>query len=318
MLLAAAVVQTPLLWVSGRSPEQDAPTLPFSVILENDLVPATLGKDEQVFIELFVRAYENFAWVGSKIERLDEQIDGAVEALVTRTDGQTMAIEHTLIEPFVGDKGDFAAFEREFLKIEDDRSLAVPDIGITVYVPVGILDGQKPAKRRAIVESIHFRIANNRLNLREDEHKYQCDVPGSPPVTLTVERNKFGLPRHNPGSVLVRRQQVTNDLDKVIEKALRKKLPKLVNTKADRHVLFLERDQFTFNPDLIFAEIERQRSNFPSLESVDEIWHVETIGYRREGIVYFELPKGDQLLATISFQNDVLIGHSKDGWPFPM
>ena len=76
---------------------------------------------------------------------------------------------------------------------------------------------------------------------------------------------------------MVRRQQVTNDLDKVIEKALRRKLPKLVKTKADRHVLFLERDQFTFSPDLMFAEIERQRPHFPLLEQVDEIWHVETI-----------------------------------------
>ena len=50
-----------------------------------------------------------------------------------------MAIKHTLIEPFVGDKGDFAAFEQAFLKIEDDKSLAVPDTGTTVYVPVGIL-----------------------------------------------------------------------------------------------------------------------------------------------------------------------------------
>jgi hypothetical protein len=285
-------------------------------IWENDLMPATLGKDEQVFIELFVRAYENLAWVGSKIDRLDEQIDGAVEALVTRVDGQTMAIEHTLIEPFVGDKGDFAAFERAIRqKIENDKSLAVPDTGITVYVPVGILDGQKPARRDAIVEAIHSWIANSRLYLREGEHRYQCDIPGMPPVTLTVKRNKSGLPR---GVVLVRRQQVANDLDKVIEKALRKKLPKLVNTEADRHVLLLERDQFTFNPDLIFDEIERQRSSFQLLEQVDEIWHVETIGYRQDGIVYFELPKGDQLLATIMFQNGVLMGHSKDGIPYPM
>ena len=111
---------------------------------------------------------------------------------------------------------------------------------------------------------------------------------------------------------------MTDDLDKVIEKALRRKLPKLVKTKADRHVLFVERDQFTFNPDLIFTEIERQRPNFPLLEQVDEIWHVETIFYKQGGHVYFELPKGDQLLATITFENDVLIGHSKDGMPYPM
>jgi hypothetical protein len=281
-------------------------------------MPAKLGRDEQVFIRLFVSAYENFAWVGSEIVRLDEQKDGAIEALVKRADGETIAIEHTLIEPFVGDKRDYAMFEQAFLRIEDDKSLAVPDTGITIYVPVGILDGQKQAKRNSIVESIHSWIRNKRLHLREGTHEYQCDVPGMPAVMLTVKRNKFGLTRSNPGSVLVRRQQVANDLDKVIEKALRKKLPKLVNTEAKRHVLLLERDQFTFHPDLIFTEIERQRPNFPDLEKIDEIWHVETIFYTQAGYLDFELRKDGQLLATIAFQSDVLVGHSKDGLPYPM
>ena len=281
-------------------------------------MPAKPGKYEHDLIRLFVSAYENFSWAGSEIVRLDEQYDGAPEALVKRADGETMAIEHTLIEPFVGDKRDYAMFEREFLRIEDDKSLAAPDTGTKVFVPFGILDGQKPATRNAIVESIHSWIADNRLNLREGKHPYRCDIPGMPPVTLTVERNKFRLSRPHPGSVSVRRQQVTNDLDKVIEKALRTKLPKLVNTKAHRHVLFLERDQFSFDPDLIFTEIERQRPNFQSLEKVNEIWHVETIFYRRGGHLYFELRKGEQVLAAMTFENGSLTGHYKDGMPYPV
>lgn len=269
-------------------------------------MPAKPSKKEQIFVSLFVSAYENFAWVGSRIDRLDEQYDGAVEALITRADGRTMAIEHTLIEPFVGDKRDYAAFEQEFLNIESDKSLTVPDTSIMVYVPVGILDDQKPSRRNVIVESIHSWIEKNRRQLQEGIHPYQCDVPGMPPVTLTVRRHKYGHPKPNPGSLLVRRQQVTNDLDKVIEKALRRKLPKLVKTKADRRLLFLERDQFTFYPELIFAEIERQRSHFPLLEQVDEIWHVETIFFE-QGYVYFELRKGAEIAASFMFEGDVLM-----------
>ena len=278
-------------------------------------MPAKQKRYEDDLVRLFVSAYENFAWAGSEIEYPDKKIARGVDGLVTRADGQKMAIEHTLIEPFVGDKDDFAAFGQAFLRIEDDESLAVPNTEITVNIPVGILDGQKPAKREAIVVAIHSWIAKKRLNLRDGKHGYQCDIPGMPPVTLTVERNMFGPPQ---GIVWVRRQQVTNDLDKVIEKALRRKLPKLVKTKADRHVLFLERDQFTFHPDLIFAEIERQRPNFGLLESVDEIWHVETIFYKRFGTVRFELPKGGRVLATIAFKKDELLLHYKDGMPYPM
>jgi len=82
---------------------------------------------------------------------LDQRIDGAVEALVTRSDGATMAIEHTLIEPFVGDKRDMAAFEKDLRKIEDDKSLIIPDHGVIVYVPVGVLDGRKPKARGVII-----------------------------------------------------------------------------------------------------------------------------------------------------------------------
>lgn len=283
------------------------------IFCENDLMPAKRGRDEQVFIKLFVSAYENFAWAGAEIDALDEKKDGAIDALITRADGQTMAIEHTLIEPFVGDKRDFAMFERAFLKIEGDKSLAVPDAGIIVYIPVGLLDGKRSAKRKVIVESIHSWIMNNRLNLRDGKHQYQCVVPGMPPVTLTIDRKAFVRP--HPGSVLVRRQQVTNDLDKVIERALQNKLQKLVNTKADRHVLFLERDQFTFHPDLIFTELDRQRTSFPLLEKVDEIWHVETIFYKQGGHVYLELRVGNDVVVTMTFQNDTLISHYKSGLP---
>ena len=278
-------------------------------------MPAKPGTDEQVFVRLFVSAYENFAWVGSRIAPLDEQFDGAVEALITRGDGQTMAIEHTLIQPFVNEMTDLARFEPAFRRIADDKSLAVPYTGITVFVPVGILDGHNRATQGVIVEAIHSWITNNRLQLREGEYRYQCDIPGMSAITLTVKRNKYNL---SQGVLLLGRQQRTNDLDKVIEKALRTKLPKLIRQQADRHVLFLERNRFNFFPDLIFAEIERQRPNFRLLEKVDEIWHVETIFYKQEGYVYFELPKGNELLESFTFQNDVLIEHSKNGMPYPM
>ncbi|HYK38292.1 hypothetical protein [Alloacidobacterium sp.] len=283
-------------------------------------MPAKLGRYEQDLIRLFVSAYENFAWAASDIKRLDEEKDSAIEALVKRTDGLTMAIEHTLIEPFIGDRSDLAKFERQAIRrrIEDDKSLAVPNTGIKIFVPVGIFDGQKPANRDVIVESIYCWIVNHRLHLREGMHQYLCDVPGMPPVTLTVERNRFGLPRPYPGYVLVGRQQVTNDLHKVIKNALEKKLPKLVKEKADRHVLLLERDEFNFFPDLIFNEIERQRSNFLLLENVDEIWHVETIFYKQGGHVYFELRRGEQVLETMTFENGDLTGHSKEGMPYPI
>ena len=92
-------------------------------------------------LERFLSGYEDRSWAGAQIEWLDKSMDKAVEARATRkSDGKTLAIEHTIIEPFVGDNGDFATF-KDFLQIEYDRSLRVPGRWIVVYIPVGALRG---------------------------------------------------------------------------------------------------------------------------------------------------------------------------------
>lgn len=53
-------------------------------------------------------------------------------------DRKELAIEHTMIQPFAGDKEDFARFAREFLPSEEDKSLSVPERAI-YQVPIGTL-----------------------------------------------------------------------------------------------------------------------------------------------------------------------------------
>jgi hypothetical protein len=67
------------------------------------------------FIKLFLSAYENGSWADAKFTKPDhlDRTKPAVDQRATRkSDGKILAIEHTIIEPFVGDKGDFAFFER--------------------------------------------------------------------------------------------------------------------------------------------------------------------------------------------------------------
>ena len=186
-------------------------------------------------------------------------------------------------------------------------------------MPVGVLDGQRPAVRNAIVNAVYSWIAANRLHLRKGRHQYQCPVQGQPDITLTVEFTPYGSSVPAEGSLLVRRQQIVNDLDKVMEKALTNKLPKLVKTDANKRILFLERDQFTFFPEQILDEIERQRPNFPLLNQVDEIWILETVGYRSGGHLSFDLyDKQKERLADLIFRNRVLTSHSKGNMQYPI
>lgn len=108
----------------------------------------TKSRREDAFIERFLSAYENHSWADAEIDWLDKKSDGAIEARVTRiSDGKTLAIEHTIIEPFVGDKEDFASFKAAFPRIEEDESLLVPGRWIRVFVPVGTLRYQRKKPR---------------------------------------------------------------------------------------------------------------------------------------------------------------------------
>jgi hypothetical protein len=90
-----------------------------------------------------------------------------------------------------------------------------------MYVPVGTLDCRKPAARKIIVDAVHAWMVANWLRLREGRHEYPCP-------------------------------------DKVVAKALTNKLPKFIASPADRRLLFLESEQFTFLPEQIFDELDRQ------------------------------------------------------------
>ena len=265
----------------------------------------TKPRREDAFIDAFLSAYENFSWADAHRDWLDRRLDKAVEVLATRrSDGETLAIEHTLIEPFVSDKEDYAFFEPSFLKIEDDKALVVPDRWIQVFIPVGTLHGHHEAHSRdAIVKAVHDWIRAHRLNLPDGQTNHPCKVSGVPgcvayEITLTIKAKS--LPGR--GALRVRRQQVGNDFGDVIGKALRRKLPKLVAQKADKRILILERQHMNLVPEQILDEIEKQSAGFSELSAVDEIWILETIGYEQSGYFGFELYRNEELVDSFFFQ----------------
>src|SRR5438270_12189261 len=109
----------------------------------------TQSRREDLFVKQFLSAYEDRSWADADVEWLDKTHDSAVEARATRkSDGRTLAIEHTIIEPFEKDKEDFVQFKAAFLQIEEDESLLVPGRWIQVFVPVGIFRNQRKAAVR--------------------------------------------------------------------------------------------------------------------------------------------------------------------------
>jgi hypothetical protein len=277
---------------------------------------------EDIFIRPFLSAYEGGSWTDALHLQPDriERTKQAVDWLAKRdSDGKTLAIEHTIIEPFIGEKADLASFVAAFLEIERDASLLVPGRWIRVFVPAGVLQNQrKKVVQNAIVQSVSRWIKSNRLVLADGISQHRCAIPGIPgKPTFDITLNLKVVPlQHGPaakaGSLNVRRQQVVDNLDAVIEKALRKKLAKLVNTAADKRILLLERQHMNLYPERILHEIENRRASFPDLARVDEIWIIETIGY---GTAFFgthfrcELYENDAVVRSFDFNDGELMAY---------
>jgi len=105
--------------------------------------------------------------------------------------------------------------------------------------PSRALDGQKLACRQAIVNGLGSWLKANIASLPEGRPKPECRIEMSEKSPLHVVLNVEVLPTPNFTSFLMARQQVSVDLDKVVEEALRKKLPKLVKAQAGRRILML-------------------------------------------------------------------------------
>ena len=281
----------------------------------------TKPRPEDAFIEAFLSAYEDLSWADADKDWVDRRIDGGVEMLATRkSDGKTLAIEHTIAQPFVGEIEDYRVFfEPAFLKIESDKSLIVPDRWIQVFIPARTLEGhRKPAARAGIIQAVHDWIKNNRLNIADGQNDYRCliaGVPGTSDFEITLRVEGKAMPKN--GLLHVRRQQVKNDFSEVIRTVMEKKVTKLVTQPADKHVLILERQHMNLVPRQIMNEVRRQAVNFSQMASVDEVWILETIGYVPGGHFLFELnDDNDRHLATLTFDGGVWTCRSnKDGIP---
>ena len=279
----------------------------------------TSSRREDAIIELFVLAYEDCNWKGSRIDWLDHVTDGAVDALITRKDGKTLAIEHTLIEPFVGEREDLERFKR-FLHIENDLAPRQADRRVYIYVPRGALP--KLTQWDAIVTSVQRWLQGNLAQLGEGDGYHNCPIAGhgiTKPFTMKLYI-KIIPSEGFVGGPLIRRWGSTN-VDATVEKALVAKLPKLANTPADIRILLLERNQLSLGEEQICQEIQRRTEDCRLLSEIDEIWFAETVFYDVSpnpdwcGYLGFKqyADDGSRLMASMEFMRGVLISRSRGG-----
>lgn len=273
---------------------------------------------EDEFIRIFLSAYQNEFWKGVSPEFPDKTEDGGVDAVVTAK-GHTLAIEHTLIEPFVSEVADLARFWPAFETVQRDSSLSVPERITRVYVPVGALANRRPTVRKTIVRGVHEWLKRNVASLPEGWSEERCAIklPTGKEMNLTLTTEVIHTP--NFSSFKIARQQVDANLDAVVQRALTRKLPKLVATEADKRILLLERQHMNLLPEQIFDEIDGLGPLVPDLGSVDEIWFVETMFLETSGSLHFEgHGRRRERVGSISYYDGKVQSWWDVSMPYPM
>jgi hypothetical protein len=114
------------------------------------------------------------------------------------------------------------------------------------------------------------------------------------------------LPGH-AGVTTISRGSKPKNLGDIVQEALKRKLPKLLHTVADRRILLIERQHTSLADSEIMQEIEKLAPNFPQLSDVHEIWIVDTSILDSDGWVYFRhMDRMRRLIETLSFEKGIL------------
>ena len=138
-------------------------------------MPVKAEPKERPIIRMLLSACDNGAWQSADLDWVEEKQDGTVEVIATRVDGIRLALEHTLIQPFVGEKFDSEVFMRAFGRIEKNAGLTVPERLLDVIIPVGAIpkgyDWDEVGQ-----DLLNWLLANHAVAPREGEASYVVPV----------------------------------------------------------------------------------------------------------------------------------------------
>jgi hypothetical protein len=261
---------------------------------------------ERPLIEMFLFGYEQGAWKDSKRNWVEETEENAVEVIATRDDGKTLALEHTLIELFVGEKYDSTILSEAFEpRIEKNPEFIISGRALNVMIPVGALVGVKD--RDGAGEALLAWMRANHASIPPGESEQTIMIGGSLPLRVKFKSDGS---RSSVGYCWLARCDKPGNLDKIVEKAIKRKVPKLVRTQADKRILLFQREHISMGDTEILALIETVTPQYPELARVDEIWFANTSIMESKGWVYLSrLHRGPTQI--MRFHNGVL-KHRRD------
>jgi hypothetical protein len=239
-------------------------------------------RDKDV-IGYWVRLYNRLTGTSFKVEDWPDKDSSKenIDAVCRDNDGHTLAIEHTLIEPFAGEKADAARFMRTLASLEDHPGLRQPGFMFLVSqpvdsIPTGINWSDIPKELLGRLKSILPTLAEGNSTVTIQTEKW----------ALRLHIQKLRLGPEYPGKFLTGRIGPGDPGPGLIIHALGKKVPKLLAYEAEKKILLLEKDAVAGRIESQFEQIPDEHEIKKLLAGIDEIWSVHTAGLQNENVIF--------------------------------
>lgn len=236
-------------------------------------------KRDQKLVALFLDKYNELTKETFKVSVWADEAERnkpAVEAIAVNESGATLAIEHTLLQPFVGEREDTTRFLTAIGSLEQDASLRLRKYSVDIIFHIGVIP--RGVDWSAINPAIREWIRDNigAFPIGRSNH-----IIPNLPFELPVAVVKSELPR-DEGMIFFMRYEPPTSLSEVTRTSFAKKLPKLAATDVDRRILLLERNDIAHGNGTTHDSIKTVSEEFPEMAQIDEIWVVITVGWERE------------------------------------
>lgn len=240
--------------------------------------------DKELIARFIVAYNEEFATNFIVREHPDSQQRNlkAIDALAV-CGQQTLAIEHTLLQPFPGEREDANVFLRTIGTLDRSSEFAVPGERTKLLVEVGAVP--RGAKWNVVAADLKNWYSSVRSTIRFGLTTYQVPTHNFE-ITVSAERTKLGGTK---GYFHVARWLPPASVDDTVRQALDTKLDKLAATPASGHVLLLEQNVPVRGGPEIGAAIDAASAQYPKLSQIDEVWLGDTSALHTEAYVSFEI-----------------------------
>lgn len=205
----------------------------------------------------------------------------AIDALCEDGVGNQLAVEHTLIQPFEGEKGDRARFVQTLATLENDPRLVVPGFAISATQSVGCV----PAcvQRANLSDLLRDDLERILPTLPAGQSKVAVFV-GSNSIPLTIYKDRVLPDEHS--SFTTARIWPGDPGPGLVLAALRAKIPKLATHTNATRILLLEKDAVAGTAESQFERLPETEEVETLLSQISAVWTVNTCYIESESVVF--------------------------------